>query len=423
VFWLIENKGQFETFKNRNVKEAFVEIIPYSPFIHPVENSICCIYIRPLQDYKGYLFPIYHTEVEEKLFEDKVFLLIKNLEKIYCRDKKEFLHYFPLKQLIDITLTSPTYIQFTPAHEFLYHKYPNKQDINTIVPIVKHYEYCEALFEELEHLIDKPVNKFYNDKVSWVFNGIERAGLFVDNTLYNDYFDKDIDGCVVYTQYNIKTLTTRPSNNFNGINYAALNKENGCRKVFITRNSKLVEFDITAYHPTLLSRLVGYDFGDKDIYSHFAEVYGLDRQEAKILTLQQLYGGILSQYKDLEFFRKVQAYVDDLWDTFQHQGFIKCPISGYEYYKDKLENMNPQKLLNYVLQNLETSFNVRILWDIFKILKGKKTKIVLYTYDSFLFDWDKEEKQVLQDINQIFTKHKLIIKVTHGTSYDFEPTI
>ena len=423
MFWLIENKGQFETFKNRNVKEAFVEIIPYSPFIHPVENSICCIYIRPLQDYKGYLFPIYHTEVEEKLFEDKVFLLIKNLEKIYCRDKKEFLHYFPLKQLIDITLTSPTYIQFTPAHEFLYHKYPNKQDINTIVPIVKHYEYCEALFEELEHLIDKPVNKFYNDKVSWVFNGIERAGLFVDNTLYNDYFDKDIDGCVVYTQYNIKTLTTRPSNNFNGINYAALNKENGCRKVFITRNSKLVEFDITAYHPTLLSRLVGYDFGDKDIYSHFAEVYGLDRQEAKILTLQQLYGGILSQYKDLEFFRKVQAYVDDLWDTFKHQGFIECPISGYEYYKDKLENMNPQKLLNYVLQNLETSFNVRILWDIFKILKGKKTKIVLYTYDSFLFDWDKEEKQVLQDINQIFTKHKLIIKVTHGTSYDFEPTI
>ena len=423
MFWLIENKGQFETFKNRNVKEAFVEIIPYSPFIHPVENSICCIYIRPLQDYKGYLFPIYHTEVEEKLFEDKVFLLIKNLEKIYCRDKKEFLHYFPLKQLIDITLTSPTYIQFTPAHEFLYHKYPNKQDINTIVPIVKHYEYCEALFEELEHLIDKPVNKFYNDKASWVFNGIERAGLYVDNTLYNDYFDKDIDGCVVYTQYNIKTLTTRLSNNFNGINYAALNKENGCRKVFITRNSKLVEFDITAYHPTLLSRLVGYDFGDKDIYSHFAEVYGLDRQEAKILTLQQLYGGILSQYKDLEFFKKVQAYIDDLWDTFQHQGFIKCPISGYEYYKDKLENMNPQKLLNYVLQNLETSFNVRILWDIFKILKGKKTKIVLYTYDSFLFDWDKEEKQVLQDINQIFTKHKLIIKVTHGTSYDFEPTI
>ena len=423
MFWLVENKTQFEEFKSRNVKEAFVEIIPYSPSIHPAENSICCIYIRPLQDHKGYMFPIYHTEVEEKLFEDKVFLLIKNLEKIYCKDKKEFLHYFPLKQLIDITLTSPTYIQFTPAHEFLYHKYPNKQDINTLIPIVKHYEYCEALFEELEHLIDKPVNKFYNDKVSWVFNGIERAGLYVDNTLYNDYFDKDIDGCVVYTQYNIKTLTTRPSNNFNGINYAALNKENGCRKAFITRNSKLIEFDITAYHPTLLSRLVGYDFGDEDIYSHFAKVYGLDRQEAKILTLQQLYGGILPQYEHLEFFKKVKIYVEDLWDTFQNQGSIKCPISGYEYYKDKLENMNPQKLLNYVLQNLETSYNVRILWDIFKILKGKNTKIVLYTFDSFLFDWDDKEHQVMDEINKVFEKHKLTIKVTHGNSYDFKSTV
>ena len=50
--------------------------------------------------------------------------------------------------------------------------------------------------------------------------------------------------------------------------------------------------------------------------------------------------------------------------------------------------MNPQKLLNYVLQNLETANNVLILWDIFKILRGKNTKLVLYVYDSFLFDFD-----------------------------------
>ena len=112
-----------------------------------------------------------------------------------------------------------------------------------------------------------------------------------------------------------------------------------------------------------------------------------------------------------------------MWDTFQYQGFIKCPISGYEYYKDKLENMNPQKLLNYVLQNLETAYNVRILWDVFKILKNKNTKIVLYTYDAFLFDWDKEEQQVLKDIHEVFIKNKLTIKVTHGNSYDFESTV
>jgi hypothetical protein len=32
--------------------------------------------------------------------------------------------------------------------------------------------------------------------------------------------------------------------------------------------------------------------------------------------------------KDLEFFRKVIAYTDSLWDEFQYGGYIKCPISG-----------------------------------------------------------------------------------------------
>ena len=422
MFWLIENKSQLDEFCHKGFKEAFVEIIPYSPFIHPVQNSICAIYVRPINDSKGYLLPIFHTEVQENLFEDSIYGLLKGLDKIYCRDKKEFLHYFPFKQLIDITLTSPTYIQPTFAHEFIYKKYPHRKDVNILVPIVKHYEYCESIFEELEHLIDKPVNEFYNHKASWMFYAIEQAGLTVDTALYEQYFEQDTEG-VVYTQYNFKTLTTRPSNTFNGINYAALNKENGCRKAFIARNTSLVEFDISAYHPTLLAKLVGYDFGDEDIYSHFAKIYKVDRQEAKILTLQQFYGGILPKYREIEFFKKVQAYIDDLWDTFQYGGYIKCPISGYEFRKDKLENLNPQKLLNYVIQNLETAYNVNILWDVFKIIKNKKTKLVLYTYDSFLLDWSDDERDVLTDIQKVFNKYKLNIKVAHGISYDFRPTL
>jgi hypothetical protein len=252
--------------------------------------------------------------------------------------------------------------------------------------------------------------------------GIEQAGLTVDTALYEQYFEQSTEG-VVYTQYNFKTLTTRPSNTFNKINYAALSKENGCRKAFIPRNSSLIELDIAAYHTTLLAKLVDYDFGNEDIYSHFAEVYGLDRQNAKILTLQQLYGGILPQYEDLEFFKKVKVYVEDLWEVFNNSGQVIVPISGYCFKKDKLENMNPQKLLNYVIQNLETAYNVNILWEVFKILKDKKTKLVLYTFDSFLFDWSDDEREVLTEIQKVFKKYKLNIKVAHGTSYDFRPTI
>ena len=81
--------------------------------------------------------------------------------------------------------------------------------------------------------------------------------------------------------------------------------------------------------------------------------------------------------------------------------------------------MNPQKLFNYLLQNLETSTNVRILWEIIKILKNKQTKLILYTYDAFLLDVDKREKDVIKAILNVFDKHKLKVKIKHGSNYDF----
>jgi hypothetical protein len=81
--------------------------------------------------------------------------------------------------------------------------------------------------------------------------------------------------------------------------------------------------------------------------------------------------------------------------------------------------MNPQKLFNYILQNMETSQNVLALWDIFSILKGYKTRLVLYTYDSFLFDFDEEEVSVLNKIRDVFKKYNLNIKESEGYDYNF----
>ena len=63
--------------------------------------------------------------------------------------------------------------------------------------------------------------------------------------------------------------------------------------------------------------------------------------------------------------------------------------------------------------------NVCILWDIFCLLKGKKTKLILYTYDSFLFDWDKNESELMDQIKLIFKKYKFNIKIKQGYDYDF----
>ena len=56
--------------------------------------------------------------------------------------------------------------------------------------------------------------------------------------------------------------------------------------------------------------------------------------------------------------------------------------------KEGLENMNPQKLFNYSLQCLETSMNVRILWDVLKLLRGKKGSISVIEEPDFFEDSD-----------------------------------
>ncbi len=418
MFWLVESKEQLNRFKNSSYKEAFIEVIPYNNRVHPIKNEVCAVYIRPLQSTKGFIIPISHSEASSVHIDD-VKHIISQYNSIYVRDKKEFLHYFILKTLYDITLNSPPYIQeYTQTHSYFYSKMGEKKDLNRIIPIVKHYEYCEKLFNDLKPRIDEPINNFYNEKTSVVFNAIERSGIRIDREEFQSRFH-DIDGEYAYTQFNFKTLTGRPSNRFKGVNYAAINKDNGDRKSFIPRNDTLLELDISAYHPTLLSHLLGYEFGSNDIHMAFAKMYGVEYAKAKELTFKQMYGGVFDQYKDLEFFKKMQVYTDDLWARFQNEGSIECPVSKHVFKKEELHDMKPQKLLNYVLQNLETATNVRILWEIFKILKGRNTKLVLYTYDSFLFDFDDSEREIIREILNVFKINKLQIKHSYGETYDF----
>ena len=418
MFWLIEDGDQLKRFRSKSYKEAFVEIIPYSYQEHPSQNKICAVYIRPLEATKGYILSIDHSETLNININD-IKHILSNINKIFVRDKKEFLHYLILKNLYDITLTHPTYIQeFTQTHSWFKQKHPNKVDVNRIIPIVKHYEYCERMYDDIKNRINGPINEFYNTKASVVFNAIERNGLRINRPQFEQSFH-GINSNYTYTQYNFKTLTTRPSNRFKGVNYAALNKEDGCRKVFIPRNDKLVEVDISAYHPTLLANLVGYEFDEEDVHAAFARMYGVDYKKSKELTFKQLYGGVFEQYKDLEFFSRVQVYIDDIWDKWLDREYVECSISGYKFEKEKLNDMKPQKLLNYILQNLETATNVCILWDIFKILRDKNTKLVLYTYDSFLFDLDKTEKSTFKEILNTFKERKLQTKISYGDTYDF----
>ena len=417
MYWLIETEEQLREFEQQQYQEVFVEVIPFDNREHPYENEVCAVYIFPLKSTKGFILPVSHSETLS-LKINEIERILNAFETVYVRDKKEFMHYFLLKAVYNTPPSPNTYIQPTQAHNFFYNKFKTKTDINRIIPIVKHYEYCNTVYDAIKPNIGKNVNEFFNTKACLVYNKLEKSGIRIDKEKFSSYF-YSTDREYVYTQYNLNTLTTRPSNKFKGVNYAALNKDNGERKSFIPSNDYFIDFDISAYHPTILSRLVDYSFDNGDIYDALSEAYQMDREEAKILTLKQINSSALTEYENLEFFRKVTAFKDKLWNEFQYGGYVEVPISNHRFYRSELENMNPGKLLNYVLQATETALNVKLMWEIFRVLRGKKTKLILVVYDSFLFDVDKEEKQTVKEILEIFKKYKLSVKFKQGISYDF----
>ena len=425
AFYLIENTEQLSTFYYQEFKRAFVEVIPFNDLVHPALNKVSLVYIKPLTDdnEKGYMICIDHSEALNMQIKH-VNQVLKSFDEIYVRDKKTFLYYFQLKSSLDISHTLPTYIHpTTQVHTHFYNTYSSRVDINRIIPLVKHYQRCEAIFEQVKDHCRTLTHKT-NDVLAYSFLFIEKNGIKIDETLFKQYFKPtnesfNIKDGKIYTQYNLHTTTGRPSNSFNGVNFAALNKDNGCRQAFIPEHDRFMEIDISAYHPNIVTQLVEYKF-DKPIYEAFSEYSGVEVKQAKELMFKQLYGGIYTDYKEWDFFIKVQEYIDKIWENFEKLGWAMVPNSGKYFYKDRLGDMNPQKLFNYFLQNLETVNNSRIINDIIKVLRGKNTKLVLYTYDAFLFDLDNTEEDIINDLKEIFSSRELQIKYKYGTDYDFE---
>ena len=121
MYWLIENDEQLNVLVNSGYEEAFIEVIPYSYNIHPAINGVSLVYIRPLLANKGYVIGIDHSETLNVNLAD-LNEWLASLKTLYCRDKKEILHYLPLKTLYDIKPPAllRIYQPTTPTHELYY---------------------------------------------------------------------------------------------------------------------------------------------------------------------------------------------------------------------------------------------------------------------------------------------------------------
>ena len=399
-----------DTFKKIR-KQPLIYLQMYSDVNkHPKENRVSCYYIRTLQH--EYIIPVNHNE---RFSDDTIYWNTNS--PILVSDLKSHDHLSIIKssEIYDLNWchymkTNEPYDMdkhLTNAHHHYYRTYYDKENINDVIPLVKHAEYFSNLSKDLVSNFEKD----YDQTILEVLWKIEKNGLYTT------------DKKMVYSEYNPFTSTGRPSNRFGGMNFAALNKTDGSRKQFISRHKGgvLVEFDFDAYHPRLIGDLIGYEFPNGSAHEHLAKTYGLSYEDGKSLTFKYLYGGITTEMKQNPFFGMVDEYIKDLWSLYKTHDFIESDIYYRKIYRKNMQSMNPNKVFNYKVQLLETENNIKILNTLLPEIENGDyaSRLVLYNYDSFLLDFDKEDGlDYLKKVKGILEQDgKYPTKVSMGDNY------
>jgi hypothetical protein len=410
-----------------------------SPTIHVSQNPLVAIYIYTAEG-EECIIPLRHTE-QLRGFTELVpkFLQLRN---IFIHDKKQWIQTGGNCNVWDVkTLWWYTYGEAydeahypTPAHQFYWRRHSALPHVNAVVPLQKHLEMCQKIrhyaWPMCMNVELTESYKQFNDIYPQVFARIECAGLQVDETFRMPEIVKD---GFVYSQYNYHTMTGRPSNAYRGFNYAAMNKEDGTRSAFCSRfeNGALVEMDFDSYHVRLIAKLIRYELPVSSIHDYLGQFYfdvteltEEQRAESKQITFRLLYGGIDSEFLAIPFFRQVNAFIYELWSKWKSKHYVETPILKRRLTADALKNMTANKLFNYYLQATETEVSVQKLHQVQELIKDYETTMILYTYDSVLFDVPlSEAKNLLPQIKQTLEQGNFPTKVKVGNIYDKIKTI
>mgnify|MGYP003653664010 CR=1 FL=1 len=431
MYFIIENQEQLSQLEVSD--EAFIQVITSNDYYHPKLTKASLVYYNNSK--KGYIFVINHSEgfsLDIKLVED----FLNKHAKIYLLDKKLHSYFLDLPKSIDVQFIcidkNNEYNPFecnTTVHRDFYLRHPIMPTLNEVIPISKHYEKCQCLYQLVKDYFDLEMDIELQDKLVTAYKKVEETGIKVDLSCFNKKFEFNhkeysLKGNTVYSYYNLYNLTARPTNSFNSINFLAIPKDAEFRKCFVPSNDFLVEFDFDAYHLRLISKLIGFEPPKESMHHYLGRLYfGVDEiteeqyKESKAITFKQLYGGIEEQYQHIDFFKSLNEFIDGEWKKYNAHKALILPTGRI---LKKLPGMNKLKVFNYIIQNLETKENIYKILEVNRLLADKKTSLILITYDSFLFDFAQEDgKELLKEIKAVLESGNMIVKHKYGVNYAF----
>jgi len=382
---------------------------------HPMNNRLSFLYVRfPNMDF---IVPFNHNDCESIVMD----LSISTQSK-WIWDKKGFLQAdIEIKNLKDVQTS--LFFEQNQIYDFqsklegltnFYYRLGIRDDLGSSIPIMK---WGEVLREIVGEWNIKDTNNWVDDTMIPLLSDIERSGIKVDTEKFLDRWSnhqKHILLGNVFTEYNPYTITSRPSNRHGGVNFSALNKKDGSRESFVPRDGKLfLQFDYDAYHVRIISKLIKYKLPDTSVHQWLADQYGCDYDESKGRTFRILYGGVSDEDRKIPFFDKVDTFIRKMQEESIENGYIQTP-KGRRIPLGWIEQPNGQKYFNYLLQATETEFNIEVM-D--KLKKLQLPLPILYTYDSFLFEFDDSEVETIKKVKSVLESYGFPVKADWGSNY------
>lgn len=381
---------------------------------HPMNTDVSFLYVK-FANNNEYILPFSHNDcmpldidlsqsTQSKKVYNKKGLLQTNLGITNMYDIQTEL-YFNDNQVFEI---EPHILTLTT----FYNRMGVRDNLGKIIPIMNWYSVLNELTSTITF---STYESWIDDTMIPILSDIERNGIRVDSKKFIDKWpdsSKHLNNDIIYTEYNPYTATSRPSNRHGGVNYAALNKNDGTRDIFIPRKDKIfLQFDYDAYHVRIIGKMIGYKLPDTSVHQWLADQYGCSYSDSKGVTFKILYGGVTDEYRHIPFFNEVDTYINKLYDNALKVGYIETE-QKQRIYLDRIENVTPQKLFNYLLQATETEYNILIIKEL------RDSDLVLYAYDAFLFEYDinGDTKRAIK-IKEILESNGFPVRATWGDSY------
>ncbi len=415
-------------------RDIYLKIIFKSKNTHPVHSEPIAAFIYDFISGKSRYFNFSHPDISDVCDWNSFKSAIKDF-RIFVINKKKCLYHLYGCNLVDVN--SVTYsndgVTIDEVESDVLKLYQSTNKYNYIIPFSIHQsnfdEEVASIASINTHKFDDYSYRFFNDLLCDTLYEVEKNGLKLDSDVFQKFYPDKKYKDFAYTQYNIFNPTGRPSNNYDNINYVALNKEDGRRKSFISRyrDGYYLLIDFVGFHPYIVSDLIKYTVPDEEtIYEHLAKYYynisDITKSHiasAKKLTMVNLYGQISEEYLDIEFFRKTESLKTHYWNSFLRNGYVESPLYRRRITTKHIKSPNKNKLFSYVIQACETEYGIDSLKKCINFVSDKKIDPVLYIYDSVLFDVDSSvSEKYVKDLVTIFKNGRFKVKTYIGKNYD-----